>query len=152
MFKIKNLFKMMYSSYVTNFFKVLISVTLIPGLKLSHLQYPMMIVLLWDLLRAEGTLSVVAVVEENNVTLLGRRWNIRHLVLHRTVPTMKNCPEYCMVFKCPSWYSFRKLKILLIWVSFYIWWWSESQFIYWNKVHLHSLICVTFFKHSKTRR
>ena len=82
--------------------------------------------------------------------LLDRRWNIRHLVLHRTVPTMKNCPEYCMVFKCPSWYPFRKLKILLIWVSFYTWWWSESQFIYWNKVHLHSLISVTFFKLSKT--
>lgn len=67
MFKIKNLFKMMYSSYVTNSFKVLISVTLIPGLKLSHLQYPMMIVLRWHLLRAERTLFVVAVVEENNV-------------------------------------------------------------------------------------
>lgn len=57
----------MYSSYVTNSFKVLISVTLIPGLKLSHLQYPMMIVVRWHLLRAERTFFVVAVVEENNV-------------------------------------------------------------------------------------
>ena len=46
MLKIKNLFKMMYSSYMTNFFKVLISVTLIRMLKISHLQYSMMMVLL----------------------------------------------------------------------------------------------------------
>lgn len=46
MLKIKNLFKMMYSSYMTNFFKVLISVTLIPMLKISHLQYSVMMVLL----------------------------------------------------------------------------------------------------------
>ena len=127
MFKIKNLFKMMYSSYVTNFFKVLISVTLIPGLKLSHLQYPMLIVLLWDLLRAEGTLLLQ----------LLRRTNVIYWTGDGTLDTLYFTGQYLQLRTVPNttWSlnahpdtHFRSWKSC--WFEFHFIYDDESQFIY----------------------
>lgn len=50
---------------MTNFFLVLISVALIPMLKKPHIQYSIMLILLWGTLKAVGTLLVVAIIEES---------------------------------------------------------------------------------------